>query len=111
VMRIDFAADGRSRLPTSSPLSPCAKRAHALGAITNAALRRSLENEKSVQIIFAAPDLHAGICNAQITVTNDIRAFGAVGDGATLNTRALQAAIDKCSAAGGGTVLWPEDAT
>jgi polygalacturonase len=49
--------------------------------------------------------LHAGICNAQITVTNDIRAFGAVGDGATLNTRALQAAIDKCSAAGGGTVL------
>ena len=35
----------------------------------------------------------------------DIRTFGAVGDGATLNTQALQTAIDTCSTAGGGTVL------
>lgn len=34
----------------------------------------------------------------------DIRDHGAVGDGATLNTGAIQAAIDACSAAGGGTV-------
>lgn len=30
---------------------------------------------------------------------------GAAGDGVTLDTRALQAAIDRCAAAGGGTVL------
>jgi len=34
----------------------------------------------------------------------DIRRFGAVGDGHTLNTGAIQSAIDACSADGGGTV-------
>ncbi|MBN2023573.1 MAG: glycoside hydrolase family 28 protein [Pirellulales bacterium] len=33
--------------------------------------------------------------------------FGAVGDGATLNTAALQKAIDTCAAKGGGTVFFP----
>ena len=33
--------------------------------------------------------------------------YGASGDGKTLNTKAIQAAIDACSAAGGGTVNVP----
>lgn len=33
--------------------------------------------------------------------------FGAVADGVTLNTKAIQAAIDKCASAGGGRVLVP----
>ena len=33
--------------------------------------------------------------------------FGAVGDGKTLNTSAIQQAIDACTAAGGGCVLVP----
>jgi polygalacturonase len=33
---------------------------------------------------------------------------GAVGDGATLNTKAIQAAIDQCATKGGGTVVVPK---
>lgn len=38
----------------------------------------------------------------------NIETYGAVGDGETMNTAAIQAAIDACSAAGGGTVLFPK---
>src|SRR4029077_3049357 len=41
----------------------------------------------------------------------DIRSFGAVGDGVANDARAIQAAIDACNAAGGGTVLVPAGAT
>lgn len=37
----------------------------------------------------------------------DVRAFGAKGDGATIDTVAVQAAIDTCSREKGGTVLVP----
>jgi len=37
--------------------------------------------------------------------TCDIKSFGAVGDGKTLNTQAIQKAINKCRDEGGGTVL------
>ena len=37
-----------------------------------------------------------------------ITAFGAIGDGQILNTRAIQRAIDRCSAAGGGVVVVPK---
>lgn len=34
--------------------------------------------------------------------------YGAVGDGQTLNTQAIQTAIDKCAADGGGTLVIPK---
>lgn len=37
----------------------------------------------------------------------DIRGHGAVGDGSTLNTRAIQKAIDSCAADGGGMISVP----
>src|SRR4030042_826916 len=51
------------------------------------------------------------VCEASIAsgaeVLYDIRDFGAKPDGQTLCTQAIQAAIDKCSAEGGGTVYLP----
>jgi polygalacturonase len=37
----------------------------------------------------------------------DVRDFGAVGDGKTLCTRAIQSAVDTCAKAGGGRVIVP----
>jgi len=35
-----------------------------------------------------------------------VREFGAAGDGARLDTRSIQAAVDACAAAGGGSVYF-----
>ena len=37
----------------------------------------------------------------------DITSYGACPDGKTVNTKAIQAAVDACTAAGGGTVIVP----
>lgn len=54
-------------------------------------------------------------CGSAIAATNarstdriyNIRALGAVGDGKTLETPAVQKAVDACSSAGGGVVVIP----
>jgi polygalacturonase len=38
----------------------------------------------------------------------DIAEHGAIGDGAMLNTHAIQSAIDQCAAGGGGTIVVPK---
>jgi len=40
--------------------------------------------------------------------TIDIRDYGAVGDGVTMNTKAFATAISACAKKGGGRVLVPE---
>ncbi|EHN77044.1 glycoside hydrolase family 28, partial [Streptomyces coelicoflavus ZG0656] len=53
----------------------------------------------------AAPALLPAVARAQGGKIHDAADFGAVGDGQTINTRPIQAAIDAAAAEGGGTVV------
>lgn len=56
------------------------------------------------KIPFDMPDMQLPSFPERIV---NIKDFGAVGDGVTLNTTAIRDAIDKCASDGGGTVIIP----
>jgi len=65
------------------------------------------------QIPSAAPpplSKAGGFHPAAISGLYDVRTFGATGDGATLDTPAINRAIEAAAAAGGGTILLPAGA-
>jgi polygalacturonase len=60
-------------------------------------------------ILIAAAFFAIGTAAAQSTPQRFVvTGFGALGDGQTSNTKALQALIDKAAAAGGGTIVVPQ---
>ena len=90
---------------TSSPSRRKFMRGLAVGAAALPAgnlLARDSRGAKAAQGEWAVP---AGAEASAFLYT--VTAFGAVGDGQTLCTAAIQAAIDACAQAGGGTVVVP----
>jgi polygalacturonase len=59
---------------------------------------------KAPEIVILATALAAG-SNAVAATTCDVRAYGATPNSTTMNTSAIQAAIDACAKKGGGKVL------
>ncbi|HWA09599.1 MAG TPA: glycosyl hydrolase family 28 protein [Opitutaceae bacterium] len=66
--------------------------------------------KKSLLFLAALVALFAGCTALQSTPPKRyvISELGAVGDGQTVNTKAIQAAIDQCAAAGGGVIVVPK---
>jgi polygalacturonase len=50
----------------------------------------------------------SGVTSRGASASYLVTEHGAVGDGATVNTKALQATIDRCAAAGGGVIIVPK---
>ena len=60
---------------------------------------------KRAVIIFSA--VASALCAASAATTYDVRSFGAVGDGSTKDTEAIQQALDACAKTGGRVVVPP----
>jgi len=76
-----------------------------LGVVSTASIGAGLLASQAA----AEDPLPAGATNVHLLGAKiyNIRDYGAVGDGKTLNTAAAQAAVDACFRDGGGTVLVP----
>ena len=57
--------------------------------------------------VFFSLIVFSGLINTIAAINLNVSDFGAIGDGATVNTQFIQAAVDSCFASGGGEVLIP----
>jgi alpha-L-rhamnosidase len=69
--------------------------------------RRTLIRNVSAGLMASIPAFAKSLPVLSTSRVLDITSHGAVGDGKRVNTRAIQAAIDACAAAGGGMIAVP----
>src|SRR5689334_985610 len=70
-------------------------------------MKRSALNKIGLAVLFVIASLFAGQAAPQRPAGYDVKAFGAKGDGAAVDTDAINKAIETAASAGGGTVYFP----
>jgi polygalacturonase len=100
--------NGPSLIPSAARQEIISRRKW-LGLVSTPALAASLGGGLAEQTAVAAEGADKSLLaqNLEGAGVHNIRNYGAKGDGKTLDTAAVQAAIDVCTAARGGVVLVP----
>lgn len=78
-----------------------------IAALISVLVTLSCSKDNSLSVNQSNADSPTGVENTEQTRVLSIVDYGAVADGVTLNTDAIQATIDEVSSLGGGTVLVP----
>lgn len=83
------------------------RREFILGMAASSAVMPAVAASEPWPSLGSLADLHDGPDSKPANHVVNVQDFGAVGDGRTLCTTSIQAAIDACAAAGGGKVFVP----
>lgn len=81
---------------------------HDGSTIDAGALENADMNLGSAQTVTGVKTFNAGTLLDKGSIIYNVKAYGAVGDGTTDDTAAIQSAVDTCAAAGGGVVWFPK---
>lgn len=101
---VEAKDNNQQKIQSDSNISQIVKHTVELNTDLMSIVSVAPEQIEQIETPFEMPQIKRPVFPNRII---DIRKYGAVGDGKTLNTKAISKAITFCAAAGGGQVLIP----